>query len=64
MIYNQKQRQLMIWDQRGVRNSMKSLFLLLNLGVRIALRNAFSPGKHYVAHPSSVSFQNEPALNN
>lgn len=39
MIYNQKQRQLIIWDQKRSGKKFLSLFLLLNLGIRIVLRD-------------------------
>ena len=41
MIYNQKQRQLIIWDQRGTREKFVSYFLLFNLGLRLMVRDAF-----------------------
>lgn len=39
MIYNQKQRQLIIWDQKKSGRKFLSLVLLMDLGIRIVFRD-------------------------
>ncbi|MFB6318237.1 hypothetical protein [Saccharicrinis sp. FJH54] len=64
MIYNQKQRQLIIWDQRGTREKFVSYFLLFNLGLRLMVRDAFRRLKYSesTVHEDAV-YHNEPVVN-
>ncbi len=39
MIYNQEQRQLIIWEQKETRAIIRSFSLLINLGLRLWSRN-------------------------
>lgn len=65
MIYNQKQRQLIIWEQRQPRDVYASGFLLFNLGLRILGRNITRRFKHAFAFQAmDVFYKNEPVVNN
>ncbi|MFC0875424.1 hypothetical protein ACE01N_02470 [Saccharicrinis sp. FJH2] len=64
MIYNQKQRQLIIWDQRGTREKFVSYFLLFNLGLRLMVRDAFRKISFTESTVKENSiYQNEPVVN-
>lgn len=39
MLYNQEQRQLMIWKQKGAVKTVWSVILLLNLGAKLVRRD-------------------------
>ncbi|MFB6341522.1 hypothetical protein ACE1ET_07355 [Saccharicrinis sp. FJH62] len=64
MIYNQKQRQLIIWDQRGTREKFVSYFLLFNLGLRLMVRDAFRRLKYAegTVHADAM-YHKEPVVN-
>lgn len=40
MIYNQKQRQLIIWEQGNAMNIVRSFTLMIDLGLRLLVRNS------------------------
>lgn len=65
MIYNQKQRQLIIWDQRGTREKFVSYFLLFNLGMRLIVRDAVRNFKVFSTNASVEHsiYQKEPIVN-
>jgi len=64
MIYNQKQRQLIIWDQRGTREKFVSYFLLFNLGLRLMVRDAFRRLNYFGSTVQEDSiYQKEPVVN-
>lgn len=39
MLYNQQQRQMMIWEQRNTRRAISGSLLLVHLGLKIIGRN-------------------------
>lgn len=66
MIYNQKQRQLIIWDQRGTREKFTSYFLLFNLGIRLVVRDMYKRFRFATSTGSAsedVLYHKEPIVN-
>lgn len=63
MIYNQKQRQLIIWDQKRSGRKLVSLILLLDLGLRIVLRD-FSKKYSNAVKVGNYSLDSQTAINN
>lgn len=61
MIYNQKQRQLIIWEQRETKAIIKSFVLLFNLGFRLWIRTI---DKKYFSTPATHLGEAQPMLIN
>lgn len=52
MIYNQKERQLIIWEQRETKSMIKSFVLLFNLGFRLWIRTIDK--KYFSSHATDL----------
>lgn len=62
MIYNQKQRQLIIWDQKRSGRKFLSLILLMDLGIRIIFRD-FSRKYSNAVKAGNYSLDSQTAIN-
>lgn len=55
MLYNQKQRQLIIWDQRGDKDAINSMLLFIDLASKLTRRHIARKVRQFInLHSSSM----------